>query len=193
VVRPRIVLGLGNPGAAYRLTRHNLGFQVLDGLATRWRASFRVDRETSSWTAEAALGPHPVLLAKPRTFMNRSGRAASALCRGLGVGPDELLVVYDDADLELGRVRVRPRGTAGGHNGLQSILDTLATLEIPRLRLGVCGAGRAAQDLADYVLSPFEPAEQAAADELALRGVEVVESILELGLAAAMARGPGRC
>lgn len=199
---PRIVVGLGNPGPEYCRTRHNLGFRVLDRLAERAGANWCFDRAAEAWVAQGTPGHHPspgegaalegpahaVVLAKPQTFMNRSGHAASELCRRFAVAPDELLVVYDDADLDLGRLRLRPHGTAGGHNGLQSVIDVLGTIEIPRLRLGVRGAGRGMTDLATYVLAPFEADEEPVAEAVARTAADAVEDILEHGLAAAMNR-----
>jgi len=185
---PKIVLGLGNPGTRYLPTRHNLGFRVLDCLAERWASRFERSAEMGSevWTAEVERRRGPVVLAKPCTFMNRSGDAAVALCEHYDTQAADLLVVYDDADLELGRIRLRPDGGAGGHNGLRSLIDALGTDSIPRLRLGVRGAGRQRQELAEYVLDAFEPAEQAVAEDLVQLGAEAVEALLGQGLATAM-------
>jgi PTH1 family peptidyl-tRNA hydrolase len=183
---PFIVLGLGNPGTRYRETRHNLGFRVVDSLAARWGAPLALRRELQSWVAEVERPGGPLLLAKPRTYMNRSGRAARALCEHFGIEPSRLLVIYDDADLDLGRLRLRPAGGRGGHRGLGSTIDALATERIPRLRLGVRGAGRGDEPLADYVLTPFDPEERPIASELVERAADVVEAVLEHGLEAAM-------
>ena len=155
--RLTIVLGLGNPGVRYRATRHNVGFWVLDHLAERRRVKFRLTSEIfgRAWTAEVEGRSGPLVLAKPRTHMNRSGRAAAALCRRYAAQPDQFLVVHDDADLELGRLRVRPGGRAGGHNGMHSLIDALRTDRLPRVKLGVRGAGRDEEELADYVLEDF--------------------------------------
>jgi len=186
----KIVLGLGNPGERYSATRHNLGYRVLDGLARRGGARFRraglFDR--SAWSTRIVRPSGPVVLAKPRTYMNRSGNAAVALCRRYGATPGEILVVYDDADLELGRLRIRPSGSAGGHNGLQSIVDALGSREIPRLRLGVRGERRGDRELSEYVLSEFGEEELPVADALVDLGIESVETILDEGLTSAMNR-----
>jgi PTH1 family peptidyl-tRNA hydrolase len=185
---PKIVLGLGNPGTRYLPTRHNLGFRVLDCLAERWASRFERSAEMGNevWTAEVERRRGAVVLAKPCTFMNRSGEAAVALCEHYDTQAADLLVVYDDADLELGRIRLRPGGGAGGHNGLRSLIDALGTDSIPRLRLGVRGAGRERQELADYVLEAFEPAEQSVAEDLVQLGAEAVEALLGHGLETAM-------
>ena len=188
--RLTIVLGLGNPGARYRATRHNVGFWVLDRLAERRRVKFRLTTEIfgRAWTAEVEGPSGPVVLAKPRTHMNRSGRAATALCRRYAAQPEQVLVVHDDADLELGRLRVRPGGRAGGHNGMRSLIDALRTDRIPRVRLGVRGAGRDDVELADYVLEDFAPDEVPIAERLADLALEAVGSVLDNGLATTMNR-----
>ena len=185
---PKIVLGLGNPGMRYLPTRHNLGFRVLDCLAKRWAARFErsVGLGSTVWTAEIERSRGPLVLAKPRTYMNRSGRAAVALCEQYGAQATELLVVHDDADLELGRLRLRPGGGTGGHNGLRSLIEALGTDSIPRLRLGVRGAGRERQELADYVLDRFEADELAVVEGLVQLGAEAVEAVLGDGLETAM-------
>ncbi len=184
--RPRIVVGLGNPGSRYRDTRHNLGFRVVDRLAWRWGVSFERPRGLQTWIAEVQRPEGPLVLAKPKTFMNRSGRAALALCERHAAEPSELFVVYDDVDLELGRIRLRPRGGAGGHNGVRSMIDALHSEGFPRLRLGVRGETRDGDDLADYVLAAFEPDEIPVAEALVDLGAEAVEAVLEQGLASAM-------
>jgi PTH1 family peptidyl-tRNA hydrolase len=160
---------------------------VIDRLAEKLGAAFRTSGEMKkyAWCAAPASGP---LLAKPRTFMNRSGRAAAALCRFYSARPDELLVVHDDADLPLGRMRIRHAGGAGGHNGIKSLIEVLGTSEFPRVRLGVRGAGRDDRDLADYVLDSFELAELQQIGPLIALGVDGVEEILDRGIDAAMNR-----
>lgn len=188
-----IVLGLGNPGARYRATRHNLGFRVVDRLAERRSVRLRAAGElgeSALWAEHAGAGG-PLVLAKPRLYMNRSGRAAVALCRRYAVSPQQLLVVYDDADLELGRLRVRQTGRAGGHNGVRSIIDALGSEDFPRLKLGVRGAGRQEQELADYVLESFADDEREVVDALVGLAVEAVEEILAAGVTAAMNRYNG--
>lgn len=192
--RLTIVVGLGNPGEAYRATRHNLGFRTLDRLARR--AGTRLEAagvlRPDAWWSEASLEGRPVVLAKPRTFMNRSGRAAAALCRTFETEPSDLVVVHDDADLALGRVRVRRGGASGGHNGLRSLIDVLGTPEFVRVRLGVRGEDRDEAELAEYVLEPFGPHELAAAAELIEAGADAVLSFLSAGLDATMNRFNGR-
>ena len=190
----KIVLGLGNPGPHYRSTRHNMGFWVLERVAARRGLAFRADGALRryAWVTRADSGAGSIVLAKPRTYMNRSGRAAAALCRAYEVSPEEMLAVYDDADLELGRLRLRRGGGAGGHNGVRSLIEVLGSEDFPRLRLGVRGAGREERDLADYVLDEFLPDELAVAEALADLGADAIDEVLVAGLDAAMNRYNGR-
>ena len=190
----KIVLGLGNPGARYRKTRHNLGFRVLDVLAERAGAALGRSGELGSVClhGEAEVGGAAVVLAKPSTYMNRSGRAGAALLAHYGAAPSELLVVHDDADLVLGRIRIRTGGSAGGHNGLRSLMAALRTTEFPRVKLGVRGARRAEAELTDYVLEPFDDDETEAAEALVELGADAVASVIAEGLAAAMNRWNGK-
>jgi PTH1 family peptidyl-tRNA hydrolase len=194
--RPKFVVGLGNPGSEYAATRHNMGFVVLDRLAKELNCSFRRKWRFSAEVAEAvASGGSKVYLAKPRTYMNRSGVAVGALLRWLKLEPAEMLVVVDDADLPLGQVRLRASGGSGGHNGLRSIIETLGGNEaFARLRVGIgrpaAGAGSSdaerGADMTDHVLSRFATAEQAAAEQASATAVEAIQCCLREGLAEAM-------
>jgi PTH1 family peptidyl-tRNA hydrolase len=179
-----LIVGLGNPGAKYRGTRHNVGFAVADELARRRQVAF------DSSPVEALVAKlrvaEPVLLAKPLTFMNESGEAVGALARYFKVEPVDLLVVVDEAQLPLGRLRLRASGSAGGHNGLKSVIAHVGT-EFPRLRIGV-GRGDPRWDLADHVLSRFEAEERDTADEAVSRAADAVETFLEEGIGPAMNR-----
>lgn len=190
----KIVLGLGNPGESYRHTRHNVGFRVLDLLAERAGVALESRGELGRkvWFAEAEIGGIPVVLGKPRTFMNRSGAAALALARRSYAAAEEILVVFDDADLALGRVRVRPEGRAGGHNGLRSIIETLGSTAFPRVKLGVRGAGRHEEDLAEYVLTGFAPDEREVLQGMLSRGADAVEWVLRHGVESAMQEFNGK-
>ncbi len=189
-----VVLGLGNPGERYAATRHNLGFLVVDRLAREVGAEFHAAGEVGrrAWTAEIRRPAGRVVLAKPRTYMNRAGRAAVALLAVHPVPPSRLVVVYDDADLELGRVRVRGEGGSGGHNGMRSLIAVLGGEGFPRVRLGVRGAGRDERELEQYVLEPFEADERPVAEGLVALGAEAVAAILDEGVQAAMNRFNGR-
>ena len=184
----KIVVGLGNPGEKYRGTRHNVGFRVADLLAERHGGVFDARGELGerAWTAPVRVAGEPVILAKPRTFMNRSGSAVVALLRKSMAKPEDLLVVFDDADLPLGRVRVRPDGGHGGQNGMRSILEVLGTGAFARVKLGIKGEGRDASDLADYVLAPFRPEERKTVETMVVSGADAVERVLESGVDAAM-------
>jgi PTH1 family peptidyl-tRNA hydrolase len=186
----RIVLGLGNPGIQYRSTRHNIGFRVVDLVADRRGVTLRAEGELKSraWLAETHARGGRLVLAKPRTMMNRAGRAALALCRHYDAPPEALLVIYDDADLALGRIRIRRRGGTGGHNGLRSMVECLGSSAFPRVRVGVRGAGRDDQDLADYVLDPFSESERPIVEPLIERAADAVETVLAEGIERAMNR-----
>ena len=183
----KVVLGLGNDGPEYRFTRHNVGFMVADAIARRCGAAFtaRGDLGRLMWSVETAYGGQRVVLAKPRTLMNRSGQAAAALGRKYGVEPGDFIVVFDDADLVFGRVRVRPEGGAGGHNGVRSLIETLGTNEFRRVKLGVLGEGRHSRDLADYVLDDFLPDERPVVATMVELGADAVEAVLRDGVEAA--------
>jgi PTH1 family peptidyl-tRNA hydrolase len=183
----KVVLGLGNEGPEYRWTRHNVGFLVADAIALRCGAVFtaRGDLGRLTWTADVDYGGHRVVLAKPRTLMNRSGQAAAALGRKFAVPPGEFVVVFDDADLAFGRVRVRPDGGAGGHNGIRSLIEHLAAREFTRVKLGVLGEGRHSRDLADYVLERFHPNERPTVAQMVDLAADAVETVLKDGVMAA--------
>jgi PTH1 family peptidyl-tRNA hydrolase len=182
----RLVVGLGNPGERYRRTRHNVGFMVVDALAARWGAG-RGEVEGEAWTAAAERGGAPLLLVKPLTFMNRSGVAVDNVLGSAGAGPDGLVVVVDDAALPLGQIRVRPRGSHGGHNGLRSLLDVLGTDEFARVRVGI-RKGEPPDDLAEYVLSEFPQEDVLVVQEMVGAAADAVECLLEEGIEAAMNR-----
>jgi len=171
----KLVAGLGNPGAKYAGTRHNVGYDVIDLLTRRLDLADRVesapaDALMTRWRRDDGV----VLLVKPTTFMNASGEAIGQLCRFFKIAVADLLVVCDDVNLPLGRLRARVSGTEGGHNGLRSIAEHLGTIDYPRLRVGV-GRGDMRRDLADHVLAGFEPEEQAGIGDAVARAAEAVE------------------
>lgn len=182
----KIIAGLGNPGAQYARTRHNLGFEVVDELARR--LSVRLDREKHQGKfAEAVYERQKLLLVEPMTFMNRSGDCLAALARNKVQSPADILVVVDEVNLPLGRIRLRAEGSAGGHNGLKSIVERLGTQDFPRLRMGV-GDSRAAGDLSEHVLGKFRPEEFASVREMIERSVDAVLCWVSEGLGPAMTR-----
>lgn len=180
----KIITGLGNPGPRYQNTRHNLGFEVLDRLAARMSAAFSREKH-KGLLAEAAHEYRRVLLVKPQTFMNNSGACVAPLMRSANCEPEELLVIADDVNLPLGKLRFRAGGSAGGHKGLKSIIERTGGGTFHRLRLGV-GDNRNSDDLADHVLSRFPPEERAEADETAERAVGAALCWMAEGIERAM-------
>lgn len=180
------VVGLGNPGRAYADTRHNLGFRVVDELARRSGAQL-ARGPGDYWVAVLRLGSLEALLVEPTTYVNRTGRAIQQLVDQRGVEPGELLALVDDVYLPFGRLRLRPRGSAGGHNGLRSMIETLGTEEFPRLRLGV-GAPADDTPLPDWVLGPFAPEEAGELPAFVGRAADAVLQVLESGVEATLPR-----
>ena len=180
----RLIVGLGNPGRRYRGTRHNIGWEVLDRLAHRHRVPIDVD---DGWAqiGRGTIEGRTVILARPETYVNVTGTAVADLRRRHRVAPTDLLVVTDDLDLPLGTLRVRERGSHGGHNGLRSIIEALGTTDFPRLRVGI---GRPPEDTdpADYVLQRPSAAERTILDEAVRRAAEGVGLWVADGVQAAM-------
>lgn len=179
----RLVFGLGNPGREYESTRHNVGFDVVDFLARREGVLFEPARTLERYEGpeafqHARLHEPDALLVKPETFMNRSGTVVSALLDWAGVGANGALVVVDDLDLPLAKLRIRPSGSSGGHNGLESILSSLGTDSFPRLRVGI---GRPRTDAARHVLSRFADEERAAIDRAVAEAADAVFAWLREG------------
>jgi PTH1 family peptidyl-tRNA hydrolase len=180
-----LVVGLGNPGREYAANRHNVGWMVVDELARRHGGSWR--QKFSGRLAELRLNSHRVALLKPETYMNESGRSVQAALRFFKLEPESLLVVHDESDLELGRLQLRLGGGLAGHNGLRSVAQHLRTPDFLRLRVGVGRPARGdPRPLADYVLSDFEPADDAAA--LIARAADAAESLEFEGLERAQQR-----
>jgi PTH1 family peptidyl-tRNA hydrolase len=182
----RLIVGLGNPGREYRDTRHNVGFMVADEIAKRHGLTLAMaPSQVPDAMIAKKFGAEPVLIAKPLTFMNRSGDAVAALTRYYDIAIADLLVVVDEVALPFGRLRARARGSAGGHNGLKSCIERLGTNEFPRLRLGV-GRGDSRRDLADHVLSKFEADEQSALGEFIARAADAAEMFAAEGIGKVM-------
>lgn len=180
----RLIAGLGNPGPEYAFTPHNLGFLAIDRIAAQ--AGIRVARpEANALVGPGEIEGEPVLLAKPLSYMNASGGPVKNLLSKYGLGPQDLLVVYDDLDLPWGSLRLRERGSAGGHRGLESIIAAVATTEFARLRLGI-HPGRPAGDGAKYVLRQLRQSEIGDLDEFLGRAADVVRLLLSDGAAKAM-------
>ena len=182
----RIILGLGNPGSRYARTRHNAGFLAVERFAGEIGVRLRPPATPSPpmEIAQARAFGEDLVLARPLTFMNCSGDAAKALASRHGGAPGEFLVLYDDIALPLGRLRLRIRGSAGGHKGMESVIEHLGTSEIPRLRLGILGsgAGVAPEVLADYVLEEFASDEWPVVEQMLNRSMEALATALSRGV-----------
>lgn len=189
--RTRLIVGLGNPGPEFADTRHNLGFRCVEDVAQRYAAAWQ--DKTTFWNSLVAVA-HPraadpaltVVLAKPQTFMNRSGTAVRALLDFLALEREHALIVYDDMDLPFGTVRLRERGSPGTHNGIRSVLSSVETDEVPRLRIGISQAS--AGEATTHVLSEFTAEEREAVETLVLRGADAALAWAIDGAAAAMNR-----
>lgn len=185
---PRVIVGLGNPGEEYRDTRHNLGFRVVEILARR-RGIDLAGVECNSRIGRGG----GLVLVMPQTYMNRSGYALRCLAETHGFAPEQLLVVYDEVALPLGRLRLRPGGSPAGHRGLESVVENLRTARVPRLRLG-CAPEEGAppgDELAEFVLSPFAAEEREAVDAMVERAADACEAWISEGTEAAMNRFNG--
>lgn len=183
----KLVVGLGNPGPEYEWTRHNVGFLVLDRLAAKRGSLFQAGRKLAGHAGTKAfqwarIAPGetlgPALLLKPETYMNRSGLVVASVSASSGVAPERILVVYDDLDLPLGKLRIRPHGGPGTHNGMRSIVECLATDRFPRLRVGI---GPARTDAARHVLSEFDERERPDIEISIAEAVEAIEDWLATG------------
>jgi PTH1 family peptidyl-tRNA hydrolase len=181
-----IVVGLGNPGPDYRNTRHNIGFEFVDLFARRLGLSFS-SKNRIAHVAEGVIGNSYIVLARPRTFVNRSGDAVTYLLSRYSVLPSQLLAVYDDIHIPVGKMRLRARGSAGGHNGVRSIVNSLSSNEFPRLRIGI-GMPEQQREQISYVLGKPTPDEKELIDEATQKGMLAVECIMEKGIDAAMSQ-----
>lgn len=179
----RLIVGLGNPGRKYRETRHNLGFMVVDELARRWSVRLK-----SSRCKAKVADRQGVTLAEPQTYMNRSGYSVRCLSETLDCPPENVLVIYDDVTLPLGRLRLRPGGSPGGHRGMESVVNNLRSEDVPRLRLGVGPKDRdlTGDELVEYVLGPLSRDEREEADAMVERAASACEAWVDQGIDAAM-------
>jgi peptidyl-tRNA hydrolase, PTH1 family len=183
-----LIVGLGNPGRRHRANRHNIGFMLLDRLAARHSVSVgRVQQKAI--VGDGRIHIHPVILAKPQTYMNLSGDAVGPLTNYYKIPPERLLVIYDELDLPFGALRLREKGGAGGHNGMRSIINHIGQ-NFPRLRLGI-GRPPGRMPPAAYVLQDFSAADQPLLDQVLDEGVTAVETVLREGINLAMTRHNG--
>ncbi|HKW97933.1 MAG TPA: aminoacyl-tRNA hydrolase [Bryobacteraceae bacterium] len=181
-----LVVGLGNPGAEYENTPHNLGFRVIDLLAERH--AVRVSRKDSKALAGVGeIAAKPVMLAKPQTYMNLSGVSVRALMEKHGFTPADLILVYDELDLPWYEMRIKPRGSAAGHHGVISVIDAVGTNDFVRVRLGV-NPGHKVRDGAEYLLAPVKRSQQKETEELVGRGADAVASIIAEGVEKSMTK-----
>jgi peptidyl-tRNA hydrolase, PTH1 family len=180
----KFIVGLGNPGKKYQHTRHNVGFQVIDRLARQNHIAVS-KKHCNALIGEWSSNGEKIILAKPQTFMNRSGAAVKAMLREYRGGSEDMTVVYDDLDLPFGRIRIRTQGSAGGHRGMVSIMENLAGAPFCRIRIGV-GRPPDGMDAADYVLEAFDAGEVGALDEILDRAATAVACLLRDGVKRAM-------
>ena len=186
-----LIVGLGNPGERYSRTRHNIGFQLLEQLAEDWRASWKPEKSFQASVARAEREGREALLVRPLTFMNASGEAVGAVAAYYRVPLPRLLVAVDDADLPVGEIRLRARGSSGGHHGLESIEQHLGSREFARLRLGIGRAADGRREITDYVLAPFARNELPMVGQVLTRAAQQIECWLIDGIAKAMNRFNG--
>lgn len=188
----RLIVGLGNPGREYAGTRHNVGFEVIDRLADRLGVRMEPD-SSQAFVAEARWRGRTLALAKPQLFMNVSGTPVRTLARRYNLQPDAILVVVDDLHLDVGTLRIRSKGSAGGHNGTQDIIDKLGSATIPRLRLGI-GSGYRRGQQSDFVLSPFKADEEEAVEVMLESAADAALTFVTDGVMTTMNRfnGAGR-
>jgi PTH1 family peptidyl-tRNA hydrolase len=187
VAEQLLVVGLGNPGPNYAATRHNLGFMVADRLAERLGSTFKVHKRSGAEIVTGRLGGHSVVVAKPRCYMNESGRQVGPLAKFYSLPPADVVVVHDDLDLDFGRVRLKLGGGEGGHNGLRSVAAALASKDFQRVRIGI-GRPPGRKDPAAFVLEKFSAAEQADVPTICEQAADATELLIELGLETAQNR-----
>ena len=184
----KMIVGLGNVGKEYEPTKHNVGFWVVDELAERWGAASDWKRQEQALTLRKR--PEDILLVKPETYMNRSGLAVAALARFYKIETADILVIQDDLDMPVGKLRLRSKGSSGGHRGMESIRQQLGSDAFPRLKIGIDHPGRASM-VADYVLQPFAKEQQQAVAEAVVRAADAALVWAQAGIAEAMNRFNG--
>ena len=181
------MVGLGNPGSKYEFTRHNIGFRIVDSLARDMGTEFKKVKSYYSLISRGTINNHKVMLVKPQTFMNLSGRAVSRVVSYYKISLQDLLIVYDDLNLESGQVRIRKKGSAGGHKGIESIMQYLNSEDIPRLRIGINNPSVNFNfDCVSYVLSNFNNDEKDKIEEVIQLSTEAIKTIIEDGFEKAM-------
>ncbi|MBS4729180.1 aminoacyl-tRNA hydrolase [Mycobacterium sp. SM1] len=184
MAEPLLVVGLGNPGPNYAQTRHNLGFMVADILAARLGSAFKAHKRSGAEVVTGRLAGHSVVLAKPRCYMNESGRQVAPLAQFYSVPPTDIIVIHDDLDIAFGRIRLKLDGGEGGHNGLRSVVTALGTKDFQRIRIGI-GRPPGRKDPARFVLESFSAAERTQVPAICERAADATELLIELGLESA--------
>jgi peptidyl-tRNA hydrolase, PTH1 family len=189
-----LIVGLGNPGAKYDHTRHNIGFDLIERLAKRWQVSLSEQKRFHGELGEGLAGGRRIRLLKPNTFMNKSGQSVRAVLDWYKLEPQQVLVLYDDMDLPVGKLRIRLSGSAGGHNGMKSLISHLGTQDFPRLRVGISKATEAgvAKDTISHVLGKFAPDELRILPEVLDMAADAVEMALKQGTEKSMSLYNGR-
>ena len=181
MAEPLLVFGLGNPGPQYATTRHNLGFLVADILADRMGSGFKVHKKSGAEATTGRLGGRAVILAKPRVFMNESGRQVGPLANFYSVAPADVVILHDELDLDFGRIRLKLGGGEGGHNGLRSVASSLGTKDFQRVRVGI-GRPPGRMDAATYVLQNFSSVERPEVGLVCEQAADACELLLQVGL-----------
>ena len=187
MAEPLLVVGLGNPGENYARTRHNLGFMVADVLAARLGAKFKAHKRSGAEVLTGRVAGRPVVLAKPRCYMNESGRQVGPLAKFYSVPPADIIVIHDELDLEFGCIRLKLGGGEGGHNGLRSVAAALGTRDFQRVRIGI-GRPPGRKDPAAFVLENFTAAQRADVPTICEQAADATELLVELGLEPAQNR-----
>jgi len=187
VAEPLLVVGLGNPGPQYAKTRHNVGFMVADLLAARIGATFKVHKRSGADVLTGRLCHRPVVLAKPRCYMNESGRQVGPLASFYSIPPADVIVIHDELDIDFGRVRLKTGGGEGGHNGLRSVANALGSKDFQRVRIGI-GRPPGRRDPAAFVLEPFTAAERTEVPTICELAADATELLIEVGLETAQNR-----
>lgn len=180
----KLIAGLGNPGAEYENTRHNIGFDVIDEISGKYNIAVK-SMEKHGLVGKGMIGNEKVILVKPQTFMNLSGICVAGLADYYSLDISDVLIIYDDVSLDIGKIRIRPNGSAGGHNGIKNLINELGTQDFQRIRVGV-GKKPMHYDLADWVLGHFKKDEREIMDKSVGLAAEAVESILDRGIGFAM-------
>ena len=184
MAEPHLVVGLGNPGENYARTRHNLGFMVADLLAARLGSKFKAHKRSGAEIVTGRLAGHAVVLAKPRCFMNESGRQVGPLAKFYSVPAANIIVIHDELDIDFGRIRLKLGGGEGGHNGLRSVAAALGTQDFQRVRIGI-GRPPGRKDPAAFVLETFSATERAEVPTICEQAADAAEVLIELGLESA--------